>query len=1355
MSTITPKRWVALGAAVRSAREERGWLQGTLAKQLGVGQQTVSRWEKGVSRPEPSALPGLASVFPDHSIEEWKILAGHVQKPSQRRAPATVSPALLPSLPFAMLPHERFEDFCRDMLAARHPEAQVNRFGGQGDRQDGIDIEVAFPRGKRHVYQNKRHRKFGAKKITAAVKALKDKKASLAVILLSRVASADARRAIRRYPKWQLWDSDYISRVVRQDLLPEQQLQLVDTYFPGLREAFLGISDPSPFLTTEQYFGPFLKHNIFSHGWHLVGRKDSVAQLIGILNRDPRSRAMLVGSGGIGKSRIIREVCEQFEQAHPDVLVRIIDASANLEPKHFDLLRGGEILLVVDDAHDRTDLNLIYNLVARSHDPIRLVLITRPFAKSIVTVELSRAGIELEEEAIVALKRLGREDVEALALEVLTTMEGPKQAAPDIARATADSPLATVVGSYLLATKKIAPALLTNEEAFRRQLYKSFEEAITGEISKTDSAALVRDTLGLTAVLQPIDPKDPAFRSVAEHILGQPIDKILRALTRLREAGVLIKRGRRLRIIPDLLGEYVLEDRCVTPLTKGSSGFAERIAALVNGEQLRALIANFSKLDWRLSQAAVAAGSVIEPLWESLMQTYERDSASRPGIAKAISDAAYYQPARALRFADRLKPSHAEELPSLLRNVAYNYEYIREASDRLWQLGRDDARQLHQHPSHPIRILCELAEIAPAKPLAYCEAIIDFAVDEMGKPSALSHAYSPFEILEAGLKTEGHTTESRGLSITFKPFTVRAQAVQHLRKKILDALFRLISSGNTRVAVRAARALGDALRAPTGQMDTWTPEFVDTINRVRQILATGTVDPAVSVELQRAISWHTNYASGPTRIAAQEAVAAIPSTLMYRTTLNLLDGWGHIRERVDDGDHGQAQLLEEIKRTARELAVTYPNSDNLREVLEERLTTIRTVGANDESSSQVFLAQVLQEAPGLRQSMWARALAEGAMYPLLNSLSTALGQLIDESPEKALAISRRALDTRVPELSRAVAVAYGWRTGRARAPSEAELQLIAELLAHDDAYTASGVTRALELVAAHDQSKALQFFISIDFRKHPRVVHDAFLVFLTNEHLKIDSLNVEILDKVLAKLLPLPEIEDHWLTKFLAKASRKFPERILQFLLKRMEYEHAEATQGRHGYDAIPWRWQEEAKLAFRDTPKFAEHLRAIVMWAKKLGDQRSHRDLGVLCAAVCGGYDAATLDALTPFLFSADPKDVEVAALLLRGAPRDFVFKHAPFVVQLLEHAHSLGGDTLESVADDLAYPTVVGTRHGTPGQPFPEDIALRDRSAEQLSKLSKGSPAWNFYARLKERAEYDIKHRDHLDIDDEDEDL
>src|SRR6266705_3300405 len=110
--------------------------------------------------------------------------------------------------------------------------------------------------------------------------------------------------------------------------------------------------------------------------------------------------------------------------------------------------------------------------------------------------------------------------------------------------------------------------------------------------------------------------------------------------------------------------------------------------------------------------------------------------------------------------ASRRDGDDRHELPTLLKHVAYNYDFVTQACERLWRLGRDDARQLHQHPEHPVRILCELAAIEPGKPLMFSEAVIDFALQEARRSTASDHAYSVFEILEAGLKTEGHTTES-------------------------------------------------------------------------------------------------------------------------------------------------------------------------------------------------------------------------------------------------------------------------------------------------------------------------------------------------------------------------------------------------------------------------------------------------------------------------------------------------------------------------------------------------------------------------------------------------------------------
>jgi len=49
-----------LGELIRQARVQRGWEQSELALRLGsVGQQTVSRWERGLGRPRRAVLSQL------------------------------------------------------------------------------------------------------------------------------------------------------------------------------------------------------------------------------------------------------------------------------------------------------------------------------------------------------------------------------------------------------------------------------------------------------------------------------------------------------------------------------------------------------------------------------------------------------------------------------------------------------------------------------------------------------------------------------------------------------------------------------------------------------------------------------------------------------------------------------------------------------------------------------------------------------------------------------------------------------------------------------------------------------------------------------------------------------------------------------------------------------------------------------------------------------------------------------------------------------------------------------------------------------------------------------------------------
>lgn len=52
-----------VGEALKIRREERGLGQEQVAQQLGVSQQTVSRWEKGLALPRPDRVRQLAALL--------------------------------------------------------------------------------------------------------------------------------------------------------------------------------------------------------------------------------------------------------------------------------------------------------------------------------------------------------------------------------------------------------------------------------------------------------------------------------------------------------------------------------------------------------------------------------------------------------------------------------------------------------------------------------------------------------------------------------------------------------------------------------------------------------------------------------------------------------------------------------------------------------------------------------------------------------------------------------------------------------------------------------------------------------------------------------------------------------------------------------------------------------------------------------------------------------------------------------------------------------------------------------------------------------------------------------------------
>jgi hypothetical protein len=200
---------------------------------------------------------------------------------------------------------------------------------------------------------------FGPRDVDKAV-AEHTRQAEEKFILLSRIASPRTRAAVQQHPDWDIWDKEDISRRVRT-LPTEQQVRLVTTFFPEQRFALLGDTADGRWQTIEEFFAPYMAgRGAFSHDWPLIGREGELAALLGKLEEDQIKVVLLTGTGGGGKSRIIKEAVERYQTAHKGLVVRFLSPTQEATGKSLEELGEGEKLLVVDDAHDRGDLPILF-----------------------------------------------------------------------------------------------------------------------------------------------------------------------------------------------------------------------------------------------------------------------------------------------------------------------------------------------------------------------------------------------------------------------------------------------------------------------------------------------------------------------------------------------------------------------------------------------------------------------------------------------------------------------------------------------------------------------------------------------------------------------------------------------------------------------------------------------------------------------------------------------------------------------------------------------------------------------------------------------------------------------------------
>lgn len=1326
---MSTRPYTLLGGFIARKRESAAMpKQADLARRVGCSQQSVSRWEAGLSRPRREQLAALAAalgVKPDELSE----LAGY--------APPEAVATTLP-LPVDLLSPETFERFVEYLLSLKYPGADVRRAGTSGHTQGGTDVLVTLKDDRKVIsVQCKRVREFGPEDARRAI-SKHTVQADQKILALSRVASPQTAEVFASLPDWDLWDSDRLSRIFRMELTEDQQDRLVDVFFRGQRRSLTGRSELGPWQTGGEFFEPFVgRGTIFSHDLDLVGREADIADL----ERHIESNTpviLVVAGGGMGKSRLLKEAVERVEAGDPRRTIRFLSPTAEMTRASIDALGPHPKTLVIDDAHDRDGLAGVIEMAASPANKVQVVISTRPYAEA--RIKREAALYSIEDPPLVRLERLSRNEIRTLASEALAERGAPEEWIDPVVAAANDSPLVVVMAARLVAKEGVPVELAKKANVLRDNILGRFERVITGDLGEPGDEAKLRTVLRVLALVQPFHHNDPGLLDLIQQTVEVAPDDAGRLIRLLVEGGVLYQRGTQHRLMPDLLGDYIIESSCVS-LDGNLTPFVLRAWDVARPSQLSSILVNLGRLDWRRSDGDPSNSRLLEPFWRDL----EKITSHYDERFSAVKSVAVFQPRQALDFVQaQLDAGQTPDaLSGILRSVAYSSEYLGDVCLLLWEMGRHDSRETGPHPNHPFRVLTELAQFEARKPISINRQVLRFGSDLLDKPEAWTGHYTPLDLLAPMLSTEGTTTESTGRAFSISSFLINYDAVKPLRDEVIGYIIALLHHGDPLISFKAGQLLQSAVRLPMGMMgstvpnrvvDAYRKEFAQTLESVRAAIEHAPLPLMTPIAIAQSVSWLAGGMKGAVGQKAKAILALEPTNTRFKLRSALIDGFGwefrRARGRVKDWDKEHKEWLSAL---VTEVSQAFPTGEALRAEIEAALDDIRTVRASDNSAYGV-VGYLLNARPDFGEAVLEDATGRPDS-PTAPYVAAALQTLMQNDPARCRSLTHK-LATASDQRLRLAAVSAYWGV----APTEADLDFFRTLLTEGDIPMMHEALRILMRLDLPRRTK-IELTKSAKFKDQARLADDVALIWRDIGGEGEADVNEADAAFFLAQARTIPKLEGHWLGELLATFSERFPGETIRFFTERVwlatERDDFEIRPVNHG----PYV---ESSLRFAESPAASETFRYLWNWLREHEERqqgffRYHAQH--LFEAVFAGrpdFVAAELDRELPL---AGRQELLMMEIVLREGHHSFVFKQRDFVVRYLDRCKAVDAELTESALSTLYACASSFMRTGVMGEPMPQDIELRENAKEALKHVSRLSPAHKLYSWLLKSAEADIE--------------
>jgi hypothetical protein len=244
---------------------------------------------------------------------------------------------------------------------------------------------------------------------------------------------------------------------------------------------------------------------------------------------------------------------------------------------------------------------------------------------------------------------------------------------------------------------------------------------------------------------------------------------------------------------------------------------------------------------------------------------------------------------------------------------------------------------------------------------------------------------------------------------------------------------------------------------------------------------------------------------------------------------------------------------------------------------------------------------------------------------------------------------------------------------------------------------------------------------------------------LLERPIPLESLSEALVEEFLNNPAPIPELDGHWIETFLAYASQRYADMMADFFMKRVEYASKDKNWGFRPCNYGPFG---HIGLRFREAKEYSDILRRVVSWMRSRGDddylfaqQASH-----LFEAMFGLADERILGYLGDWIDVATPAELQSVSAILNKAWPEFVFQHRSLVVRLLEKAEGFGRDLLQDIRSELYSAAVSGMRSGVAGEPFQQDIKMKEAAEQVVAEIPRFSPAYDLFEAIRQHAEREI---------------